>query len=114
MPNLIDIAIRIHNAAHRLVLPHRRPAPASPELKEIEDHAERFPSDIADHLSMIFSESSSVQPRLIVELGVRGGESRFVLEKVAKVSRAYLVSVDMEDCSQVCGKSPQWFFLRED
>jgi cephalosporin hydroxylase len=114
MPNLIDIAIRIHNAAHRLVLPHRRPAPASPELKEIEDHAERFPSDIADHLSTIFSESLGVQPSLIVELGVRGGESRFVFEKVAKVSRACLVSVDMEDCSQVCGKSPKWFFLRED
>jgi cephalosporin hydroxylase len=114
MPNLIDIAIKIHNAAHRLVVPPRKPAPASLELKEIACRAEHFPSDIADHLSTIFSESLSVHPRLIVELGVRSGESRFALERVARASQACLVSVDIEDCSTVCGESPKWFFLRDD
>jgi len=106
--------MKIHNAANKLVRPHSKPVPASHELKEIEERAERFPSDIADHLATIFSESLSVQPRLIVELGVRGGESRFVFEKVSKLSQACLVSVDMEDCSRVCGESPNWFFVRAD
>src|SRR4051794_24576059 len=40
-------------------------------------------TDISDHLQMLFFESLPLRPSLIVELGVRGGESTFVLERVA-------------------------------
>jgi cephalosporin hydroxylase len=59
------------------------------------------PTDINDHLVTLFVESLSMNPRLIVELGVRGGESTFVMARVAAVCGSRLVSVDIEDCSSV-------------
>src|SRR5262249_8225440 len=94
--------------------PVSRHASLSPELKEIEDHALQFPSDISDHLPTIFSEAVALHPRLIVELGVRGGESRFALERVARVTGSALVSVDIDDCTSVCNESPGWYFVKSD
>jgi cephalosporin hydroxylase len=85
-----------------------------PEVNEIATRAADMPNDISDHLVTIFSEAVARQPRLIVELGVRGGESRFVLERVARVTGAALVSVDMDNCSSVCGQSPLWHFVQSD
>lgn len=70
-------------------------------------------SDISDHLLTLFVESLEVNPQLIVELGVRGGESTFVFERVAKLSGAKLVSVDIKDCVNAC-QLPGWFFIKED
>lgn len=114
MPNLLNFAIKTHNAARKFLWPYQKATSVSRELQEIEAHASRFPTDIADHLSTIFSESIAMQPGLIVELGVRGGESRFVFERVAKISDSFLVSADIDDCSASCGKSPKWFFLKGD
>ena len=50
-------------------------------------------SDISDHLATIFSEAVAAKPRLIVELGVRGGESRYALERAARVTRSYTGSL---------------------
>ena len=55
----------------------------------------------------------SVRPRLLVELGVRGGASTFVLERVARLVGARLVSVDMDDCSRVCSWN-RWHFVQSD
>jgi cephalosporin hydroxylase len=71
------------------------------------------PSDISDHLITIFSESLQMKPKLIVELGVRSGSSTFVLERVAKITNAKLVSVDIEDCSRI-SKYPRWYFIQKD
>jgi len=85
---------------------------ASPELQEILEHA-RARTDISDHLPTLFAEARLVQPRLIVELGVRGGESTFVLERVARLCDAHLVSVDIAECLR---RSPwdKWVFVKRD
>ena len=111
---MLNFAIRAHNAAHKLLWPYSTPAALTPELREIQDRAIRFRSDISDHLPTLFSESIAMRPRLIVELGVRGGESRFVFERVAKLNDSFLVSVDMDDCSAACSPASKWYFLKAD
>jgi cephalosporin hydroxylase len=85
---------------------------SSPELNEILCRA-RIRTDISDHLPTLFAESLSLQPRLIVELGVRSGESTFVFERVARLSGARCVSVDIEDSSRV-SQDRQWLFVQSD
>jgi cephalosporin hydroxylase len=70
-------------------------------------------TDISDHLIPILTKSVINNPRLIVELGVRGGGSTFVLERVAHLCDAVLVSVDIEDCSGVSAYQ-KWVFFQED
>jgi hypothetical protein len=70
-------------------------------------------TDISDHLGTMFVESTAVRPALIVELGVRGGESTFVLERVARLFGARLVSVDIQDCARV-SSYPERDFVRCD
>jgi len=70
-------------------------------------------TDISDHLETIFFETLSVGPKLIVELGVRGGESTFAFERAARVCGAVLVSVDINDCSRVTSW-PEWNFVQGD
>jgi cephalosporin hydroxylase len=70
-------------------------------------------TDISDHLITLFLESLALRPSLIVELGVRGGESTFVLERVAEMFDSTLISVDIEDCSRVSAYSG-WYFVKSD
>jgi cephalosporin hydroxylase len=88
-------------------------ASGSEILNEIKEKA-LVPTDISDHLVTLFVESLSMNPRLIVELGVRGGESTFVMERVAAVSGAKLVSVDIEDCSSVSAYEDAVFVQSDD
>jgi len=115
MPDFLNFAIRAHNSIHGfLSRRNSKPVASSSEVREIEDRAARFPSDIADHLPLIFTESIAMTPRLIVELGVRGGESRFVFERVARLTGSFLVSADLDDCSHSCTAAPKWYFLKGD
>jgi cephalosporin hydroxylase len=84
-------------------------------LKELEEIKKRSikRTDISDHLVTLFVESLNIKPRLIVELGVRGGESTFVLERVAKLCGSTLVSVDLEDCSD-SSSYKNWIFVQSD
>ncbi len=82
------------------------------ELNEIYEYA-RTRSDINDHLSNLFVEGMSARPGLIVELGVRGGSSTFVLERVARLSGSKMVSCDYDDCSKSCQWSA-WIFVQGD
>ncbi len=82
------------------------------EFQEVVDHCQTW-TDISDHLPDLFIESLKHDPGLIVELGVRRGESTFVLERVAKLTDAKLVSVDIEDCSDVSNWD-EWHFVQED
>jgi cephalosporin hydroxylase len=93
----------------------RRPKVPSSGLLALDEIRERSGTrtDINDHLVTLFVESVAVNPRLIVELGVRQGESTFVLERVARLCQSKLVSVDLEDCTHVC-KWPGWFFVKGD
>src|SRR5712671_3556504 len=58
-------------------------------------------SDISDHLPTIFSEIVAAFPKLIVELGTRGGESTKTILAAAKHSDATVLSIDINDCSGV-------------
>ncbi len=70
-------------------------------------------SDINEHLLTIYRESVETCPKLIVELGVRGGVSTFVFERVAKKCNSTLVSVDIEDCSDISDWE-NWHFVQKD
>lgn len=91
-------------------------APARPSgvaaFEEVRRYATRR-SDINEHLPRLFVESLRAQPRLIVELGVRGGASTFVFERVAQRYGAALVSVDIEDCTEA-SNYPHWHFVQSD
>ncbi len=82
------------------------------ELDEIRTRS-LIRTDISDHLTTLFVESLIAKPTLIVELGVRGGESTYVLERVARLSRAKLVSVDLQDCS-LASTNENWHLVRSD
>ena len=72
-------------------------------------------SDISDHGSTIFFHALAARPRLIVELGTRGGESTRTLLAAAAVAGADVLSIDRDDCSAV--DSPhrdRWHFERGD
>jgi len=56
-------------------------------------------SDIHDHLGTIFAETVRAAPRLIVELGTRGGISTLALLAAAEVADVPVLSVDIEDCA---------------
>ena len=72
-------------------------------------------SDISDHLSTLFFFAVGAQPRLIVELGTRGGESTRVFLAAAKMNDAKVLSVDIEDCSGLeLPHRDRWSFVKTD
>ncbi len=73
----------------------KKAAPSSlKELSEIREKA-LTGTDISDHLETLFLESLPLKPKLIVELGVRNGQSTFVFERVARLCNSFLLSVDI-------------------
>lgn len=100
-------------SSYNLLVP--RPAAIATNMAELTEIQEKclVRSDISDHLIPLFFASLAVRPHLIVELGVRGGDSTFVLERVARLCGARLVSVDREDCSAV-SPGKEWLFVRSD
>ncbi len=84
-----------------------------PELDEIRSHA-MVDTDISDHLEAIFIESMIVKPKLIVELGVRTGQSTFVFERVAKLCNSFLLSVDISPQQRKTTWSKSAFIQRDD
>jgi cephalosporin hydroxylase len=86
------------------------------ELKELDFVKKRALSketDIADHLENIFYESIITSPKLIVELGVRHGESTAIFDQVAKKCGSQHVSLDIDDCSNVIDND-SWIFVQGD
>ncbi|RAI30921.1 hypothetical protein CH340_20135 [Rhodoplanes serenus] len=74
-------------------------------------------SDIHDHLGTIFFEAVAASPRLIVELGTRGGVSTRALLAAAEVTGAQVLSVDIADCSAVdlpAALRARWTFVQAD
>jgi cephalosporin hydroxylase len=80
-------------------------------IREIEERS-LVRTDINSHLLTILAESLETKPRTIVELGTRGGESTFVLERVAKLFDSKMLCVDLNDCRDVC--SPGTLFVQGD
>jgi cephalosporin hydroxylase len=76
-------------------------------------HQSESRTDISDHLLTLYAEAMEVKPKVLVELGTRGGESTRVLVRVAERCAGTLVSVDTDDCSDVV-RSDRWVFVRSD
>jgi cephalosporin hydroxylase len=72
-------------------------------------------NDISEHLNTLFFSTMAVRPRLIVELGTRGGESTRVFLAAAALNGAKVLSVDIEDCSQLDLPHREcWSFIKTD
>jgi predicted O-methyltransferase YrrM len=72
-------------------------------------------SDISDHLGSIFFFALGAKPKLIVELGTRGGESTRSLLAAAFLSKAVLLSIDIADCENIdLPFRENWYFVKSD
>ena len=70
-------------------------------------------NDICNQFDNIFYEVISHKPKVILELGVRNGQSTYVFNKIQKILNNILISVDIDDCSDVIS-DPDWLFIQED
>jgi cephalosporin hydroxylase len=110
------IGNRVARAQHLFLDTFRTGSPLAPGSKELAEIVakSRVRTDISDHLVPMFYEALAARPRLIVELGVRGGVSTFVLERVARLlGKLPLVSVDIDDCSRISDYG-NWHFVKQD
>ncbi|MBW3534385.1 MAG: class I SAM-dependent methyltransferase [Gemmatimonadetes bacterium] len=115
---LPDVIVRRAVAAwNRAVTRLRGAEPPDPHepagLREVRARARARRTDISRHLPTLYLEAVAASPRLIVELGTRGGDSTFVWERVAALTGATVLSVDVDDCSHV-SSFPGWHFVRSD
>src|SRR5581483_4044210 len=108
----ITLPLRAYNKLRRMLASRHSHSRSSAELREIGELASA-PSDINEHLELIFAETLLQQPKLIAELGVRGGVSTFVFERAARLCNASIVSVDIDDCSTISSYE-NWHFYRGD
>jgi predicted O-methyltransferase YrrM len=72
-------------------------------------------TDISDHLGTIFYTAVDSNPKLIVELGTRGGESTRALLAAASITNSTVLSIDIDDCSKTgMPLSEYWHFIQAD
>lgn len=72
-------------------------------------------TDICDHLNLLFFMAVSARPKLMVELGTRGGESTRALLSAAALSNATLLSLDINDCAGLdLPYREHWRFIKAD
>lgn len=83
-------------------------------INNIRSRAETKQTDISNHLETLFAESLAIESRLIVELGVGDGESTYVLERIANLWGAKLVSIDISDCRKVSSFKDRIFVQKDD
>ncbi|MDB4459015.1 class I SAM-dependent methyltransferase [bacterium] len=76
---------------------------------------DREQTDISDHLSTLYGLALISAPKLIVELGTRGGESTRALLAGASRTGATILSIDIEDCGDIeMPFKDQWNFIKAD
>jgi predicted O-methyltransferase YrrM len=72
-------------------------------------------SDISDHLGLLFFFSLQARPKLIVELGTRGGMSTRSLLAAAKLSGGVVLSIDVEPAGELdVPYVENWRFVQAD
>jgi predicted O-methyltransferase YrrM len=93
-------------------------AAVDPHLKTAFLGAPPLVSDISDHLGTLLYEAVAQRPRLMVELGTRGGESTRALLAAARHTGAHLLSVDIEPCGDIPAFPEElrssWSFVQAD
>jgi len=80
---------------------------------EIKSKRLKSNNDICHQFDNLFYEIISYTPKVILELGVRKGESTFVFNKIQKILNNIHISIDIEDCSKVLD-DPKWIFIKDD
>ena len=85
----------------------------STEIDGLVNYSNRNLTDISSHLPTIVYEVLIENPKLIVELGVRGGESTQAFITASRLTGSKLLSVDIDDCSDVISDS-NWLFHKGD
>lgn len=70
-------------------------------------------TDINDHLERLYQIARESGAQLIVELGVRTGESSFALETAVRETGAWLISVDLEETT-FASTYEKWRFVQAD
>jgi hypothetical protein len=93
--------VKLNRFLRRWFSPGWHPSAPNPVFAEALGRWAAAPSDMRDHLWTIFREVLLVRPRLIVELGTRGGVSTRALLAAAEISDAQLLSVDVVDCAGI-------------
>lgn len=114
--NLKRYAKALWERSHNTVLLNRKITPFTPSDSIIFNniHTQSLDkSDIEDHLKKIFAECIKTRPELIVELGVRGGESTIVFEQIAPQFNSHIISVDIEPSSYK-SEYKNWHFIASD
>lgn len=73
-------------------------------------------TDISDHLGDLYFEAVSTKPKLIVELGTRGGESTRALLAASIDTGARMLSVDIDPCAPELPEPARmkWSFQQSD
>ena len=89
-----------------------------PQAKPSLDLSKFKPSDIFEHLEYLYDTVIEMRPQLIVELGVRGGESTRAFAEACKDielegTPPKFISVDILDCQRVCNYQ-SWVFIQGD
>lgn len=106
------IILEPYNRLMELIMPTNIYQTTWPRLLEVRKRINKR-TDISSHLRMMFLETVKIKPKMIVELGVKRGESTYALSRAAMVTRAKLISVDIRDhrCALAWKK---WYFVQMD
>ena len=102
----------LYNIIPKLKTPKTPLTTDLPALNEIKQHALKRTA-INEHLETLFVETLTMNPKLIVELGVAKGQSARVFSRVARLTGAAYVSVDITDCSRAVDWEG-WHFIQKD
>lgn len=84
-----------------VVLPCFLPLYALDTYRNVLAYSNAYQSDISNHLPALFCHCMAVNPEVIVEAGIRWGDGSTIALRAAKeVGNAFLIGIDVNDCSQ--------------
>ena len=81
--------------------------------KELNWRYLQLKSDISDSLPIIFNWVIKLKAQMILELGVRSGESTKAFLQALAYTGGKMTSMDIDDCSRV-SVAPNWKFVQGD
>lgn len=67
-------------------------------INEVREYMNSKDTDISSHLETLYVKTLEYNPKVIVELGVRDGESSRMFSYVSKENNAKVIGVDVNDC----------------
>lgn len=96
-----------------VLLPCFLPLKALDSYKQMLHYSNIYHKDISDHIPALFCHCIMQNPSIIIEAGVRWGDGSTVPLKLAnELSKAYLIGLDIYDCSSVYASIANSCFLQ--